>query len=169
MRLARLLLALPLCAPLACAPAAPVQRSDAPVAAAAAPAPSGGIDLAGMDTSVAPGDDFFRYANGGWYARTEIPADRAASGNFANLDELTSKRTAALIAELGKTEAPAGSDERKIADTYASFLDEAGIEAKGLAPLQPRLASIAAIGDKASLARALGGEVRADVDVLYST
>ena len=169
MRLARLLLALPLCAPLACAPATPAQKADAPVAVAAAPAPSGGIDLAGMDTAVAPGDDFFRYANGGWYARTEIPADRSASGNFANLDELTSKRTADLIAEIAKTEAPAGTDERRIADTYASFLDEAGIEAKGLAPLQPRLAAIAAISDKVSLSRVLGGGVRADVDVLNST
>jgi predicted metalloendopeptidase len=169
MRLARLLLALPLCAALACAPAAPAQKPDAPAAPAAAPKPSGAIDLAGMDTAVAPGDDFFRYANGGWYARTEIPADRAASGNFADLAELTSKRTADLIAELAKTEAPAGSDERKIADTYASFLDEAGIEAKGLAPLQPQLAAIAAIGDKAALARTLGGGVRADVDVLNST
>lgn len=130
---------------------------------------SAGLDLAGMDRSVAPGDDFFAFANGTWIRSTEIPADRSSWGVSGTLGELTARRTADLIAETAKTEAPPGSDARKIGDYYASFMDEAGIEAKGLDPLKPTLHRISAISDKKELARALGGTLRADVDVLNST
>ncbi|MFI5198590.1 MAG: M13 family metallopeptidase [Thermoanaerobaculia bacterium] len=128
-----------------------------------------GIDLDGMDREVAPGDDFFRHANGTWMKNAEIPADRAEWGSASMLGELTAKRTADLIAEAAKSPAPAGSDEKKIGDTYATFMDEAAIEAKGLAPLQPALDHVAAIADKLGLARALGETLRADVDVLNAT
>ena len=128
-----------------------------------------GIDLGGMDRAVAPGDDFFRYANGTWLKETEIPADSAAWGSAGILEELTSTRTRELIEKAATSPAPAGSDERKIGDTFATFLDEAAIEAKGLAPLKPDLDGVAALADKAALARALGGALRADVDVLNNT
>jgi predicted metalloendopeptidase len=134
-----------------------------------APPPNVGIDLAGMDLSVAPGDDFFAYANGSWLKTTEIPPDRSSWGTGGILAELTAKRTADLIAETAKGEAPEGSDARKIGDYYNTFMDEAGIEAKGLAPLQPQLDVIAKIEGAQSLARYLGGTVRADVDVLNAT
>ncbi len=130
---------------------------------------SHGIETAGMDRAVAPGDDFFAYANGTWLKKTTIPADRASTGNFAMLDELTSKRTSDLILGLAKTNAPAGSDARKIGDYYASYLDQAAIDARGTAPLKPLLDAIAAIADRTSLARALGGTLRADIDILNST
>jgi len=125
--------------------------------------------LSGTDRAVLPGDDFFRYANGGWMDRTEIPADRSSWGAGSALDERTSQRTADLIAEAAKQNAPAGSLARKIGDTYASFMDEAGIEAKGASPLKPTLDRIAAIADAIGLARFIGGTLRADVDVLNST
>jgi putative endopeptidase len=128
-----------------------------------------GIDLAGIDRSVAPGDDFFRYANGTWLKTTEIPDDRAAWGTDAIVTELTSKQTADLIREAAAKDAPAGSDARKVGDYYASYMDEAGIEAKGLAPLQPTLDRIAAITDRKGLARYLGGTLRADVDAINAT
>ena len=128
-----------------------------------------GIDLDGMDRAVAPGDDFFRHANGTWFKEAEIPADRSAWGTSGVLDELTSGRTRDLIEEAAKSTAPAGSDERKVGDTFATFLDEAAIEAKGLAPLKPELDAAAALADKAALARALGAALRADVDVLNNT
>jgi putative endopeptidase len=131
--------------------------------------PPSGIDLAGMNRSVAPGDDFFAYANGTWLATTAIPPDRASYGTAAILDELTTRRTQELIVQCAKGDAPPGSDARKIGDYYASFLDEAAIEKKGLTPLQPTLARIAAVADAAGLARALGATLRADVDVLNST
>jgi len=130
---------------------------------------SAGLDLAGIDTAVAPGDDFFAYANGAWIKSTEIPPDRSSWGSGGILAELTAKRTADLIAEAAKTSAPEGSEARKIGDTYNTFMNEAGIEAKGLAPLLPELAAIAAISDAQELARALGKTLRADVDVLNST
>jgi predicted metalloendopeptidase len=149
----------------ACAPAT---RATGAGAAATVPA-SHGIDLAGIDRSAAPGDDFFRYANGTWLKTTEIPADRSVWGVSGTLVELTARRTVDLITEASKTEGPAGSDARKIGDTYATFMDEAAIEAKGLQPLQPALGSLAAISDARALARALGGTLRADVDVLNNT
>jgi putative endopeptidase len=128
-----------------------------------------GINPSNMDTSVKPGDDFNQYANGGWMKRTEIPPDRARVGVFTVLADLSNARVSGLIEEAAKANAPAGSNARKIADLYNSFMDEGGIEAKGLAPLRPHLESIAAIREKRELARALGESLRADVDALNNT
>ena len=132
-----------------------------------APAPeTHGIVVANMDRSVKPGDDFYRYANGDWIKRTEIPPDRSDIGVFDSLIDLSQKRIAGLIEEAAKANAPAGSNTRKIADLYHSYMNEAAIEAKGLAPLRPQLDAIAAIRDKHELARALGESLRSDVDAL---
>src|SRR5580700_2344512 len=148
----------------------------APLAADAqtAPAPeTHGIVVANMDRSVKPGDDFYRYANGSWISRTEIPPDRRyidPNGlDFDDSNDLTRKRIAGLIEEAAKANAPAGSNTRKIADLYDSYIDEASIEAKGLAPLRPHLDAIAAISNKHELSRALGGSLRADVDPLNAS
>src|SRR5690242_8290864 len=85
--------------------------------------PVGGLDVAGMDRSVRPGDDFWQYANGTWLERTEIPADRSSWSSDVGLTELTDRRTADLIREVAGSDAPAGSDRRKIRDFYASFMD----------------------------------------------
>ena len=137
------------------------------VAAPAAPSTSG-LDLAGLDRAVRPGDDFFRYANGGWMAANEIPADRSSWGSAEILDDLTRKRTSDLIQSASKGAAP-GSEAYKVGAYYAAFMDEATIESAGLTPLQPQLARIDAIKDRATLAHALGATLRADVDVLNST
>ena len=122
---------------------------------------------AGMDLSVLPGNDFFRYANGGWLKTTEIPADRSNYGTFAIVGERTLQRTNDLLQ--GASAAAAGSEARKLGDYYATFMDEAAIEAAGVGPLRPRLARIAAVTDRRSLARELGSTLRADVDVLNNT
>lgn len=131
--------------------------------------PSPGLDAAGMDPSVKPGDNFFSYANGTWLKQTEIPADRSSYGTGVMLVELTDRRVADLIQESAKANAPAGSDLRKIGDYYASFMDTTAIAAAGLKPLQPTLDSIAAIRDRKDLARVLGSTLRADVDALNNT
>src|ERR1700678_3650872 len=128
-----------------------------------------GIAVASMDRSVKPGDDFYDYANGDWIKRTELPPDRARIGVFTKLADLSNKRTAALIEELAKSNAPAGSGARKVADLYNSYMNEAAIEAAGLAPLRPHLDAIAAIHDKRELSRTLGETLRADVDALNNT
>ena len=133
------------------------------------PIVSPGLDLSGMDRTVRPGQDFFTHANGAWLKATEIPADRAAYGVGGVVNELTSQRTAALIQQAVKADAPKGSTAQKVGDYYASYMDEEAIEAKGLAPLQPTLDRIAAIRDREALARFLGGTLRADVDALNNT
>jgi len=128
-----------------------------------------GLDVAGMDRAVAPGVDFFEYANGTWLKRTSIPPDRASYGTGAVVSELTEKRTLELIKNAAKTSAAAGSELRKVGDFYASFMDEAAIEAAGLHPLAAKLLRIAAIADRKDLAHALGSTLRADVDALNAT
>ncbi len=128
-----------------------------------------GIVAANMDRSVKPGDDFYRYANGDWIKRTEIPPDRAGVNVFTKLSDLSNKRTAELIEEIAKSNPPAGSATRKVADLYNSYMNEAAIEAKGLAPLRSHLEAVAAIRDKRELAHALGETLRADVDALNNT
>src|SRR6516162_10730961 len=127
-----------------------------------------GLDFSGIDRSIAPGDDFFRYANGNWLARTQIPADRSSWGTGAELSELTVKRTEELI-RAADSSAAAGSEARKIGDYYASYMDAARIEQLTLTPLAPLLKKIDAITDRTGLARALGATLRADVDILNST
>jgi predicted metalloendopeptidase len=122
-----------------------------------------------MDRSVAPGDDFNTYANGGWIKATPIPADKSSYGVFSMLADETRKRTLAIIQEAAQSGSTADADTRKIADFYSSFMDEAAIESKGIAPLKPQLDTIAAIADRQALARVLGGRLRADVDPLNNT
>ena len=85
------------------------------------------------------------------------------------MTELTNQRTAALIQQAGKANAPKGTVAQKVGDYYASYMDEAAIEAKGLAPLRPALDRIDAIEDRPALARVLGSSLRADVDALNNT
>ncbi|MCA1817586.1 MAG: M13 family metallopeptidase [Acidobacteria bacterium] len=138
-------------------------------AAAAQDAQSHGLDLAAMDTSVRPGEDFFRYANGKWLDSTPIPPDRSSVGVFQILDEEANRRTNDLIRNAASQRAPAGSELRKIADFYQAYMDERGIERKGLTPINPELARIRAIRNKTALARVLGSQLRADVDALNNT
>jgi predicted metalloendopeptidase len=130
-------------------------------------APKGG-DVAAMDKSVAPGDDFYTYCNGGWLKTTAIPPDKASYGTGTILADETRKRTVALIQQAA-TQSNPSEDARKIGEFYASFMDEATIEAKGITPLKPQLDTIAAIADRHALARAIGASLRADVDALNNT
>jgi predicted metalloendopeptidase len=147
-------------------PAQGAAGASVPAATAAFPP---GIDLAGLDRSVAPGDDFFAYANGAWLKNTPIPADRASYGTSSILVDLTNGRTANLIRQTARAKARPGSEPRKIGDYFASFMDEAGIEARGLQPLQPAFERIAGLKDLRGLSGYLGGTLRADVDVLNAT
>jgi putative endopeptidase len=138
-------------------------------AATAAAAPSIGIDLAGIDASVKPGDDFDAHANGTWNKTTEIPADRSSTGTFFKVFALAEQRQQDLVQGIVAGKPAAGSDAARIADYYTAFMDETGIEARGLAPLQAQLAAITAIADRTQLATQLGANLRADVDPLNYT
>ena len=128
-----------------------------------------GVDLVGLDKQVKPGDDFEEYANGGWRAKTEIPADRVITGMFLDVFNKAEANNKAIIDAALKADAAAGTDQRRIADWYKAYTDTAGIEARGLAPLKPVLDAIAALKDKKALSGMLGGNVRADVDPLNAT
>jgi predicted metalloendopeptidase len=125
-------------------------------------------DLPVVDSSVRPGDAFYQYVNGAWLGATDIPADRSSMSDSARLSEQAAERTRGIIQQTA-TDKNATADAKKIADFYNAFMDEAGIEKLGLAPLRPQLRAIAAIGDRKALARVLGSQMRADVDVLNNT
>jgi putative endopeptidase len=116
-----------------------------------------GFDLNGRDTSVRPGENFFRYANGAAIDRLTIPADRTSYGSFALLRELSDNRMKALIGGLAaRSDLTAGSDEAKLADLYRSYMDEARVEQLDAQPLQPFLQAIRAANTHEALAAHMG-------------
>jgi len=158
------------CACGACKPdhTPPAQNAAAP-AVAPAKAPIAGVDLAGIDHAVQAGDDFDAYANGAWRDKATIPEDRSSTGVGFDVFQKAEKRNAELVQGLGATKPAAGTDARRIADYYAAFMDQAGIDQRGLAPLQPAFDKINAIASGTDLARVLGEGLRADVDPLNAT
>jgi endothelin-converting enzyme/putative endopeptidase len=135
---------------------------------AGAPKAEAQANQAPASTALRPGDDFFAYANGDWLAKTEIPADRSSWSSMGALAEETNQRIVKMIEDLA-ADKKAGGEARKVSDYYRAYMNEAGIEGKGVAPLKPLLAKIDAIKDKAGLTRALGESLRADVDPLNNT
>jgi len=110
-----------------------------------------GIDLQYMDTSIAPGDDFYRYVNGIWLSNTEIPADQSNYGAFTALADEAEENLRTIIEEAAATDAAVGSDLQKVGDFYQSFMNENLIETLGINPLAESLAEISAADDKAEL------------------
>lgn len=131
-------------------PAYAAPASKAKIAAPVARQPIGGwgVDLTGRDLAVKPGDDFDTYANGKWKARTPIPDDRPNIGTLALIDEQVQAQMKDLVAAM-----PATS---QVGALYASFMNEAVIEQRGIAPLQADVAKVMALPDKTAFARAMG-------------
>ncbi len=130
-------------------------------------AQSGGDQAAlerGADPSIKPGDDFFSYANGAWLKATVLPAGKERWNARSEIGEVTRQQIAHLLDDAGV--APTGSLARKVADFRAAYLNEAAIEARGIAPLKPLFDNIDRVRDKASLTRLLGRGLGADVDPL---
>jgi putative endopeptidase len=114
-----------------------------------------GVDLAGMDKSVKPGDDFFEYANGTWYKNAVIPTDRTATGSFPNLTILSEQRMTQIVKGL-ETKAQPNAEEKQIRDLYDAYVDTAAIERNGLTPAKTNLAAIDALKTLDEVARAMG-------------
>ena len=112
-----------------------------------------GLDLAGGDNTVRPGDDFFKYAGGEWLKTEQLPSDQTSWGAFGKLAELSRTRIRAILETAAAGTAPGGSVEAKIGDYYASFLNSAAIDLLGLAPAKPALAAIAAARSHEDIAR----------------
>ena len=140
------------------------------VAPAAAPAPTAdlsraarmgtwGFDLAGRDTSAAPGQDFFQYANGTYEKTMAIPADRVSYGAFDALSELSQARLHVL---LDKTAADPGAtgEQGKVGALYRSFMDETKVDALGSRPMATELTAIKAEKTLADVAHTMGRSQR---------
>ena len=114
-----------------------------------------GFDASGMDRSVKPGDDFFRFANGAWADRTQIPSDRTRYGNFDKLSVLSENQVHAILedAAAGKLSDP---DAVKIGAAYKAFMNEALAEKLGAKPIQPALNQIKAVKTKAQFTALMG-------------
>ncbi len=104
-----------------------------------------GLDLTAGDPGVQPGNDFFRYCNGRWLDTTEIPSDQRSWGTFVILAEKASQDQRVIIEETALAGGAPGSAQQRIAATYNAYLNTDAINARGLAPLQEDLASIAAL------------------------
>jgi len=110
-----------------------------------------GIDLTTQDKVIKPGDDFWTYANGAWDKRTPIPADKGSVGYGALLTDEAEANVRKILDDMAANPSVYGPTGKQVGDFYASWMDEAGIEAKGTAPLKPYLDRIAAVNDLAGL------------------
>ncbi|HVQ09869.1 MAG TPA: M13 family metallopeptidase [Allosphingosinicella sp.] len=142
-------------APLVAQTAAQNARAPAAKAPAARPPAASrygrwGVDLGARDLAIKPGDDFWRYANGRWFAANPIPADRQAWGVGTVLSEDVEAQLRAIVESANRGTDPVS---RQVAAMYASWMDEAGIEARGAAVLTPYLDRIAAVRDRDDLIR----------------
>jgi len=117
--------------------------------------PPWGVDLAMMDKSVKPGDDFFLYANGTWMKNSVIPADRSFAGVNLELDKQNEQRLKDIVGGLHDKAQMAG-DEKKLKDFYDAFEDTGQIEANGMKPAEADLAAIAGLKTLDDVARTMG-------------
>lgn len=115
-----------------------------------------GIDLSYVDADARPQDDLFGHVNGRWLTEYEMPADRATDGAFRSLYDRAEEHVRDLITEAAASGAAPGTDEQRIGDLYASFMDEETIAARGVRPLLDELAAIDAADNPEALARVLG-------------
>ena len=139
---------------------------SAPPPPAAAPAPPpppklvSGIEAGNADSAVRPQDDLYRAVNGQWLAKTEIPSDKANYGAFTKLADDAEAQLRAIIEGAAKNaNKKAGSEEQKIGDLYASFMNEAKVEELGVTPLAAELALIDGLKDKKELGTLIGHDV----------
>ena len=101
-----------------------------------------GVDVNGMDTSIKPGDDFYKYASGRWAQFQKIPADKTRWGMFDALAEQSRQDVHAILEEVAKSQNQKGTNAQKVADFYNSYLDVDAIERKGMKPAQADLKAI---------------------------
>jgi predicted metalloendopeptidase len=115
-----------------------------------------GIDVAGMDRSARPQDDFYRFVNGTWDNKTEIPPDKSRYGSFTMLADQSEIALKEIVEEAAaEKNAAHGSEMQKVGDLYRSFMDTDRIEALGIKPLQPHLAYISKLKTTADIAATL--------------
>ncbi len=115
-----------------------------------------GFDLAGRDTSVSPGADFYAYADGTYLKKLQIPPDRSRFGNFDALQALSEDRVHTLLEKAARESDDFGGDESKVGAFYRAFLNEQRVDALGARPMAPELAEIRAAGSHEGIAALMG-------------
>ncbi len=126
------------------------------------------IDLTNLDTTVAPGEDFYRFATGGWQRNNPLKPEYSRYGSFDLLAENNEQRLNELFVSLAATDAPKGSEHQKIADLYKMGLDSARLNAEGAAPVLPRIDALESVTDLRSFAEASARLALEGVSSLYS-
>ncbi|CAD5277340.1 putative endopeptidase [Imperialibacter sp. EC-SDR9] len=126
------------------------------------------VDVAGLDPSIKPGDNFFNYVNGIWYDTARIADDQSGVGSYSFLNIPQKKLLQSILEEVSESENPAGSIEQQVGDFFASGMDTAAINRRGYEPIKPVLASIDAITDLASLMTFVAEEAKVDDNSIIS-
>ena len=127
-----------------------------------------GIDLSAMDKAARPQDDLYRHINGTWLDTFEIPADKGGYYSFSQVFDATQTQLRELVDALSRQTDPADPAQQKIADLYASYMDEAPLEALALKPLQSEFARVDALKDKKELAALLAHLQQIGVDTPFT-
>ena len=119
------------------------------------------VDVNGIDSSIKPGDNFFRYVNGRWYDTAKIADDQTGVGSYMFLKIPQKQLLQNILDSVSKTKNTPGSIEQKVGDFYASGMDTVSINQRGYGPIQPILARIDAISDVPSLVKFVATELKA--------
>jgi len=118
------------------------------------------VDITGIDSSIKPGDNFFRYVNGHWYDTAKIADDQTGVGSYSFLNIPQKELLRHILDSVSKTQNTPGSIEQKVGDFYASGMDTTTINQRGYEPIQPVLARIDAISDVQSLVKFAATELK---------
>src|SRR6202000_794725 len=118
------------------------------------------VDVSGIDSSIKPGDNFFRYVNGKWYDTAKIADDQSGVGSYSFMNIPQKQLLQNILDSVSKTQNAAGSIEQKVGDFYASGMDTTTINQRGYEPIKPILARVDAISDVPSLVKFAAGELK---------
>lgn len=127
------------------------------------------IDLNAIDRTVDPKQDFYQFVNGNWLKTAKIPEDQALSGAFAEVSMKSTQQLFDIFNELAKKQYPQGSNEQKVADLYASYMDTDRLEQLGLEALQQDLQRIESIKTKKDLAEFFAYAEKINLNLPFST
>lgn len=120
------------------------------------------VTITGIDSTLRPGNDFFRYVNGKWYDSVSIPSSQSGVGAYMFMNFPQRIRLQGILDSISQSENPAGSIAQKVGDFYASGMDTVTIDKRGYAPIKPLLDKIEAISDLSSLMNFVGNQVKVD-------
>lgn len=126
------------------------------------------IVAANIDSSIKPGDDFFRYANGEWLKSASIPSTESGVGSFLDLRNRTREDLKFLLDSVSKTNSEKGSIAQKVGDFYLSGMDSAEIDKRGYEPLKPWLERISAITDPEALMKYIADQQKIQNNLLFN-